>query len=158
MKNQGFTDIIKMLAEEFPKGWGRIRSFSDKIGITEHQGRTLFKGQIPKWDTLLKIAQAYGKSVDWLLTGVDEMAEEKNKQPKDAEERLSYNHTAIIEPNDNMRMLLKKAQRVLNSETHTGASLALAQNIDTFDKAVSDHDALNTDINSSKKQSGVAEG
>lgn len=133
MENQGFTDRINHLASEFTDKWGRIRKFSEKVGITEHQGRTIFAGQVPKWDALLKIAKAYDKTVDWLLTGDD---------PNDKQQQSPPASQLIHEPNTAILDLLQKAQRVLNSETHKGAALALAQNIETFDEAVTDRETI----------------
>jgi len=71
MEKQAIKDRIFSLSDEF-SGHGRIRKFSGKVGISEKLGRAILElGQIPKADTLLKIATAYNKTVDWLLTGGD---------------------------------------------------------------------------------------
>ena len=138
MKNKGFTDRIFLLlpVSEYPEH-GRIRKFSQKVGITEKLGRTILElGQIPKAETLIKISRAYKKTIDWLLTGESEIMVEKNHLMA-AENHAPYEANTINEDNKEKFDLLIKTQAVLNSKTHYAGSLT--SNIVSFHCGVEEH-------------------
>jgi transcriptional regulator with XRE-family HTH domain len=118
--------------------------FGEFLGLKQNSIASIESGKNEATESFKTfICIKYYVNREWLETGEGEMYDEPGEIPIDG--------CVIVEPDTDVHRLLKQAQRVLTSKTHTGAALALAQNIDTFDKAVSDHDALNTDINSSKK-------
>ena len=67
MKNQGFTNRINDLAGE--KKWGKNTIFAEKVNISTKLAHDILSGQVPKWEILIKISEAFNKSIDWLLTG-----------------------------------------------------------------------------------------
>lgn len=140
MEIQGFKERILELASEFGKG--KIRKFSQKVGISEKLGRAIIElGQIPKADTLLKIARSYGKTVDWLLTGEAIMSDEKDHKilhRKAAESHETYSTNIIKEDSALVRGLLVKAQEVLHADHH--AAGALDSNIRSFHASLKDHE------------------
>jgi transcriptional regulator with XRE-family HTH domain len=76
MENQTFTDNVLLLAG--PKGWGWIRKFALKVGLSEENARSILsKGVFPKPETLVKIATAYDTTVDALLTDPAEIKKAK---------------------------------------------------------------------------------
>lgn len=46
-----------------------LRSFADKAGLSEGTLRNLMKGGVPRLDSVLKIAEAAGVSIEWLASG-----------------------------------------------------------------------------------------
>lgn len=72
------------------------KDFADKIGVTEQAiGNYIHDRRFPKAEILLRMKQAFGVSVDWLLTGSDEKTENQIKIANNivAEPTLSFRKT-----------------------------------------------------------------
>ena len=77
-KNSEFTDRLEQVVE---KSGLSNPAFAGKAGITYstfmgYLGRS-YRGKVPEWDQLVKIAGAGNVSVDWLLTGENFVTEEE---------------------------------------------------------------------------------
>ncbi len=59
-----FVEKIKMLRAE--QGWTQEKA-AQAIGITTRNYQYLEAGKLPKYDTLLRIADVYQVSLDWLV-------------------------------------------------------------------------------------------
>lgn len=55
------------------KKWETNISCAGDIGVSSAQVANYLKGSLPQADTLLKISQKTGKSMDWLLTGEEKI-------------------------------------------------------------------------------------
>lgn len=66
-KNQGFSDRLKRLIGK--QGLSQ-KSLAERVGVTPSgMNKYTSKGGVPEWHILIKIAQAFNVSTDWLLTG-----------------------------------------------------------------------------------------
>lgn len=68
-RNPGFAE---RLAAQI--GWKKKGEFARALGIQPVQLSRYLKGQVPDLKTLLKLAEATGKSVEWLVTGEEAQA------------------------------------------------------------------------------------
>jgi phage repressor protein C with HTH and peptisase S24 domain len=64
----GIGSFSARLAEVI--GSESVRSFADRIGLSEGAVRAFIKGRIPRSDDALAIARASGCSLEWLIAGV----------------------------------------------------------------------------------------
>ncbi|HFQ5182522.1 TPA: XRE family transcriptional regulator [Vibrio vulnificus] len=63
--------LLEALGEE------SVRSFSKRCGISESVIRKYLAGSYPNVDKLPRIAEATGRSIEWLLTGTENTSNEK---------------------------------------------------------------------------------
>lgn len=58
-----------------------VRSFSSRCGISESVLRKYLNGSYPNMDKLPRIAEASGRTMEWLLTGEDKNIESQSYDP-----------------------------------------------------------------------------
>ena len=75
----GFTERLKTLFEG-----GSARGFAQKAGMGDSTFRNILNGAMPRLDSLLRIANAAGVSVEWLATG-----KESSKSQSEFEEEFA---------------------------------------------------------------------
>lgn len=102
MKNQGFAERLSAQI-----GWKKKGKFARAIGIQPVQLSRYLKGQVPDLRVLFKLAEATGKSVEWLVTGAD-VGQKPASAMMVAESQAPYGATPDLtrEEKELVRMLL----------------------------------------------------
>jgi transcriptional regulator with XRE-family HTH domain len=68
-ENPGFS--ARLCHELVSNGWSK-RAFARLVGVHENSlNKYTVRGGVPRWDVLVSIARALGRSVEWLLSGTD---------------------------------------------------------------------------------------
>jgi len=138
VKTKSFIDRLWILITE--KANGKATIFAKGAGIAPGTFDAYLNGRVPKAEQLLRIRDAYGTSIDWLLTGEGPMTVE----PKTATTESSrIGQDAMCrspsetgsEEDVKTRQLLEKAKIVLKSDNPV-AREALAKNIEYFAYAI----------------------
>jgi transcriptional regulator with XRE-family HTH domain len=68
-ENPGFS--ARLSQELICNGWSK-RAFARRVGVHENSlNKYTIRGGVPKWDVLVSMAKTLGRSVEWLLSGID---------------------------------------------------------------------------------------
>lgn len=157
-------EITKRIKQAIAETGLKYPAFADKADLNYRSmmgylmpGRC---GFVPEWDQLVKIAAATGKSIDWLLTGL-ETAQARHvvaegNAPYNVADECDWPADVTDQQREEIRRACKSVQKIYLSD-HRVIKPALQSNLAAFEYSIDKEKEQDKEIKQLKKRVGDLE-